>query len=57
MFGADHWEITATCDASDLAIAVQAVSDAAIRADGDEKDADQFVADTAALVPARVIGS
>jgi hypothetical protein len=33
-FGAEEWEITARVDAADIAIAVQAVADAAIRADG-----------------------
>lgn len=34
VFGAENWEITASVDAADIAIAVQAVADAAIRADG-----------------------
>lgn len=34
MFGADDWEISASVDAADVAIAVQAVADAVIRADG-----------------------
>lgn len=34
VFGAENWEITASADAADVAIAVQAVADAAMRADG-----------------------
>lgn len=34
MFGADEWEISVTADIADIAVAVQAVEDAAMRADG-----------------------
>jgi hypothetical protein len=34
MFGAEEWELTASADAADIAVAIQAVADAAIRAEG-----------------------
>ncbi|WP_156686773.1 hypothetical protein [Mycobacterium sp. Marseille-P9652] len=34
MFGAEEWELTAAADAADVAVAIQAVADAAIRAEG-----------------------